>query len=397
MVPPYQTNFDEAGGMPERWYNADDDDFNWTINSGSTVSSGTGPSGDHTTGSGYYIYTESSSPNYPSMQADLLTPDFDLSDFLDVELRFWYHMYGAAMGSLHLDIYYNDSWTNDIMTAISGDQGDQWNEQVVDLSSYAGETIKLRFRGITGSSYTSDIAIDDFSINGTIIEPGFNFNLTAFLEGPFVSTEMSTTLNSSGYLPLAQPYHISPWNYFGVENVTTIPNSDVVDWVMVELRETSGDVSTATPATTIAQKAAFILKNGSIVDLDGSSPVRFDVNINDNLYAIVYHRNHLGIMSAMPLSLIGDSYSYDFTINEGQAYGDSNGHIEIVTGVWGMASGDADANGEVDNKDKNEIWKTQMGNSGYFKGDFDMNGSVDINDKIDKWKLNSGNCSFIVK
>ncbi|MCD4732129.1 MAG: hypothetical protein K8R74_16095, partial [Bacteroidales bacterium] len=226
---------------------------------------------------------------------------------------------------------------------------------------------------------------------------GTSVNLTAFLEGPFVSLEMTTTLNVSGYLPLTQPYNVSPWNYSGGETVASIPNTDIVDWVLVELRETPGDASTAIPATSIARKAGFILKDGSIVDTDGTSSLRFDVTISENLYTIVYHRNHLGIMSAYPLSLIGDFYTYDFTTGMGQAYGDFNAHKEVVTGIWGMASGDADADGEVDNKDKNDIWKIQMGSAGYLNGDFDMNGQVEMSDKIAKWKPNTGNCSFILE
>jgi hypothetical protein len=226
---------------------------------------------------------------------------------------------------------------------------------------------------------------------------GTSVNLTAFLEGPFVSTEMTTLLNVSGYLPLSQPYNVSPWNYSGGETVASIPNTDIVEWVLVELRETAGDASTATPATSIARKAGFILKDGSIVDTDGTSSLRFDITVSDNLFAVVYHRNHLGIMSAYPLSLIGDFYTYNFTTGMGQAYGDFNAHKEVVTGIWGMASGDADADGEVDNKDKNDIWKIQMGSTGYLNGDFDMNGQVEMIDKIAKWKPNTGNCSFIIE
>ncbi len=226
---------------------------------------------------------------------------------------------------------------------------------------------------------------------------GFAVNLTAFLEGPFLTTEMATDLNSAGYLPFSQPYSGLPWNYSATAPVTSIPNSDIVDWVLVELRETAGDASTATPANIIAQKAGFILKDGSIVDTDGISLLRFSITVNDNLYAIVYHRNHLGIMSAYPLSLIGDAYTYDFTTGVDKVYGDQNGHKYILPGIWGMISCDANADGETDNKDKNEVWKIEMGSNGYFNGDFDMNGTVNILDKNSKWKFSSGNCSFIVK
>jgi hypothetical protein len=230
-----------------------------------------------------------------------------------------------------------------------------------------------------------------FGITGTSV------NLTAFLEGPFVTTEMTTALNSSGHLPLTQPYNVSPWNYSGGETVASIPNTNIVDWVLIELRETPGDASSAIPSTMLDKKAGFILKNGSVVDLDGSSPLEFDISVTENLFAIVYHRNHLGIMSAYPLTLFGHVYSYNFTSGMGTVLGEQNGHCEIAPGIWGMMAGDANGDGEVDNKDKNDIWKIQMGSAGYLNGDFDMNGQVEMSDKIAKWKSNAGNCSFIVK
>ena len=53
-------------------------------------------------------------------------------------------------------------------------------------------------------------------------------------------------LNLLNYIPTTQPYNIAPWNYTGTESVTTIPNSNVIDWVLVELRETTGGPETAT-------------------------------------------------------------------------------------------------------------------------------------------------------
>jgi hypothetical protein len=47
------------------------------------------------------------------------------------------------MGDLHLDVYHNSIWIEDVMTPISGDQGDQWHEHVVDLSAFDGEIISL--------------------------------------------------------------------------------------------------------------------------------------------------------------------------------------------------------------------------------------------------------------
>ena len=103
------------------------------------------------------------------------------------------------------------------------------------------------------------------------LESGITLDLTVFLEGPFDVTDMKTDLNL--ILPLGQPYYTAPWNYTGTESVASIPNSNVVDWVLVELRETTGDASTASSDSIIAQKAAFILNDGSVVGLDGINAI----------------------------------------------------------------------------------------------------------------------------
>ena len=61
-------------------------------------------------------------------------------------------------------------------------------------------------------------------------------NLKVFLEGPYNgSGTMTTTLNEQGLIPKYQPFKAAPWNYLGTEAAASIP-TNVVDWVMIELR-----------------------------------------------------------------------------------------------------------------------------------------------------------------
>jgi len=230
---------------------------------------------------------------------------------------------------------------------------------------------------------TSDVTI-------TVIPSGLEFNLKAFLEGPFNVSQMGTALNSGGQLPLSQPYNTSPWNYSGTESVAAVPNGNVVDWVLLELRETAGAASTATSGTMIARQAAFILNNGTIVDMDGSSNPVINVSVSDNLYLVLWHRNHLGIMSAIPLTESGGVYNYDFSSGSGQVYGGMLAHKQLAPSAWGMIGGDGNSNQQVNNIDKLDVWKPLAGNSGYLQGDFDMDTQVNNIDKIDVWAPNSG-------
>jgi hypothetical protein len=237
--------------------------------------------------------------------------------------------------------------------------------------------------------------IDVEYYNGALIM-GTKLDVTAFLEGPFNGTDMNTTLNDLDLLPLAQPYSGIPWSYAGTESVTTIPNANVVDWVLLELRETPGGAATATSGTMIARKAVFILKDGSIVGLDGAQMVLYNLAVNDNLYAVIYHRNHLAIMSANALTynFTGgfDVYSYNFTDGQSKAY--NNGQ-KAFTGGFGMYAGDADGNGDINLSDL-DVFVPEFGQPlGYYGSDFDLNGDVNLTD-LDYYVPNFGTLTQVV-
>ncbi|MBN1788390.1 MAG: PASTA domain-containing protein [Sedimentisphaerales bacterium] len=152
------------------WSNVSGDDADWTRYQGSTPSNGTGPDHDNTIGdeTGWYLYMESSNPVANGDEAYLESPEFD-ADTYSIELKFYYHMYGSAMGSLNVDIF-DGVWNNSVWS-VSGQQhtssSDNYALATVDLSAYTG-MIKIRFRGIDSTSYTSDMAIDDITVAGTL-------------------------------------------------------------------------------------------------------------------------------------------------------------------------------------------------------------------------------------
>ncbi|MFZ1289758.1 MAG: TIM-barrel domain-containing protein [Melioribacteraceae bacterium] len=116
-------------------------------------------------------------------------------------------------------------------------------------------------------------------------------DLKVFLEGPFSSeNNMNTTLLQNDLIPKSQPYNILPWNYEGSENVQEIPDN-AVDWVLVELR-TSEDVKSQ------IRRAGFLMNDGVILALDGLSNLTFENVLNGDYYIVIYHRNHLPVMSS---------------------------------------------------------------------------------------------------
>ncbi|XP_078575825.1 MAM and LDL-receptor class A domain-containing protein 1-like [Branchiostoma floridae x Branchiostoma japonicum] len=69
------------------------DDFDWRRNSGGTNTGDTGPPADHTTGSGRYMYIETSSPRRRGEIARLTSPTYLLHSGSQC-LLFWTHMFG---------------------------------------------------------------------------------------------------------------------------------------------------------------------------------------------------------------------------------------------------------------------------------------------------------------
>jgi len=141
------------------------DDGDWLLRTGGTPSFNTGPQGDHTTGNGVYFYVESSHPNYPSKQLITYTPTFDVSATYGKVLSFWYHMFGPAMGELEIAAI--DVMGNYIfIDAYNGDQGMDWKLGYYSLDSLnLQHDFKIAFVGNTGTSFTSDICIDDIMIS----------------------------------------------------------------------------------------------------------------------------------------------------------------------------------------------------------------------------------------
>ncbi len=152
--------------------------FPWTVDNGGTPTTSSGPAVDHTLGTstGKYLFTEASTPAQQGYVANLMSPCINLTTATaGARLKFWYHMYGADITGLHVDVYYNGAWVNDIHT-ITGQQQTSstaaWQQAVVSLNNYTSSTVKLRFRVIRGSSYSGDVAIDDVLVEA--IQPPVN-------------------------------------------------------------------------------------------------------------------------------------------------------------------------------------------------------------------------------
>lgn len=206
------------------------------------------------------------------------------------------------------------------------------------------------------------------------------------LQGAYAGSGlMTTTLRTAGLIPLTQPYNTSPFNYAGVEKVNAIPAS-VTDWILVELRNAT------TPATVVATRAGFVKNDGTITDLDGTSPLRFKGVAADNYFIAIRHRNHMGIRTNANQSFALESNTaYDFTTAQASAYQNpaitTNAAMKnIASGVYAMWAGNTNGNNTVRysgvNNDLTPLLSALGGSQStiltnvYRTADLNMNGTV---------------------
>ena len=287
----------------------------------------------------------------------------------------------SGEGTLSYQWYSNTSNSNSGGTTI-GTNSSSFTPDVSVAGTY------YYYVKVTGGCGDATSAVATVTVNSA----AKHLDVTVILEGFYSGGAMTTNLNTlpTILVPLAQPYNVAPWNYAGSESVVSIP-SGVVDWVLVELRDAPSP-ATALAATTLPgwPKAYFLKSDGKIVDVDGSSlPNIGNPTITNNLYVIVRHRNHIAIMSATGVPVSSGNYTYDFTSLVSQAYGGSAGYKQIVPGVCGMVSGDADSDGSISVLDFSK-WATDFGKTvTYLNSDIDGDGEVSVLD-FSKWATNFG-------
>ena len=189
---------------------------------------------------------------------------------------------------------------------------------------------------------------------------------------------------------LSQPYNYTAFgNYNGGEKMNAslagpdAADTDAFDWVLLELKNASN--------TVIARRAALILENGNIVEIDGVSPVAFHGPTHGKYSLTVHHRNHLSIRSATTPDFGATPVTFDFTGNQASAYQNpaittNEAMKELAPGKFGLWGGNANGNGVVNygplpSSDRGNILLT-VGNTiigtlpGYHSQDVNFSGIV---------------------
>lgn len=289
---------------------------------------------------------------------------------------------GSGQYAKRFDVYdpATNTWT------LLGDIGGLFRHYGVgfaigDKGYVCGGRRSMESFGVPGPSQFYTIN-DLWEFNPTTIE----LEAQVMLDGPFDSdTElMNDDLRIAGLLPDRDPYGLNGYAFPGGNysdmpaGVPTASNENaVVDRIVIELRNATN------PAQVLATRHVWLQRDGDIVDMDGSSPVRFTL-AQGSYHVAVRHRNHLGVMSAAPIGFGAGPASIDFSSPATAAYGTDARKIE--GGVARAWCGDANFDGQVkyvgENNDRDLILQVIGGITptntvtGYHAEDVNLDGTV---------------------
>lgn len=208
--------------------------------------------------------------------------------------------------------------------------------------------------------------------------------LKVFLEGAYsTSNLMNNHLKAANLIPFDQPYNRAPWNYNGSECITEMP-INAVDWVLVELRDANNS------EIIVERKAAILLSNGNIVD-EGKDGVLFqNATENNSYYTIVRHRNHLALMSSVPVPF-PNSNPYNFTADPSYVMGGAAQLTQMENGDYVAIAGDFNADGVISVFDFNYYSEQKSMLNEYVDSDCNLDRAVGVQD----YNLYQGHSSVI--
>lgn len=150
--------------------------------------------------------------------------------------------------------------------------------------------------------YTAQLKITN--INGAISESeqlvsveGFLLQAKVLLEGAYqsITMDLKDDLNQANLIPSTNPFSDTALENFGAaitnDALTNTGDDTVIDWIKVEIKNETTEATQG--------RAALLLRDGNIVDLDGSSAIPFLGAIAGTYQVTIQHRNHLAVVGTV--------------------------------------------------------------------------------------------------
>ena len=193
----------------------------WERNSGSTPSTGTGPTAAQA--GSYYVFVETSGSTGNSSEGEVdgddaeLSCNYDFSGKTEASISFNYHNWGEGAstpnaGSAQMALYvYNvtdSQWSSALWTNDAGlnSGSNTWYSQTVDLSAYDGKSVQIWFT-LNSRGWASDGALDNIEVtaytpNGItdyyVDDSGSNSNNGLTSGAPFATLAKALSVSDDG-------------------------------------------------------------------------------------------------------------------------------------------------------------------------------------------------------
>ena len=237
---------------------------------------------------------------------------------------------------------------------------------------------------------------EDANMNGVgDVCDGAEVRIRVLLEGPYdTGGNMLNQLNPLGLIPGNHPYDVAPYNIAPFASAVTVP-VNAVDWIVVEARTGVPNANSAgvRGTATIETQVGFLLINGDIVNVQGTSGLNFtSLSPGGNYYFAVRHRNHLDILTfdSTPWNSV---IAYDFTTSDDLAWSIEQ-QKEVEPGVFAMYSGEFNQDGVIQNTDYDN-WVVDPSQLNVYKlTDGNLDGTVQTTD-YDEWFRNKAKLGSI--
>ena len=241
----------------------------------------------------------------------------------------------------------------------------QWELTDESAAFNGAQNVVARYNGVVYDGLFTDLAAKSGADPYTQTRSGFSevgsfivgtspaldfveFSPRVFLSGPYNGTDMNDDLRIANLLPISEPYSATYTHTAlgGGESVAAVADfdqtgtdDDVVDWVILELRDAADNTNI------VASQSALLQRDGDIVGTD-MNPIKMSGFAPDDYFVTVRHRNHLGIMSNNVRTLDRVNTFQDFTDGSVATYG-SNAQENMGASAMGMWAGNANGNGNI--------------------------------------------------
>ncbi len=340
---PFTEDFEETSPNLSCWaiYNIDLAGTSWGLSSSYNHTEGGTQSAAHVYG-----------PSSNTEDGYLVSPGLIIPASGYIELSFWsYNVYPGdyvknsvliSAGSPDpTDGDYVEIWSPASVTA-------SWEQTLLDLSAYHGQTIYIAFR--YEGSFAHTWHLDDVSVS-VQTPPVKTLNLKAYIQGFWNGSAMNQ----------AQDVDQD-------ENIFNKFSGTTVDTLSVYLAEAD------------APWAYLFAAHEVNINTDGSMVISVPAAFSGSYYIVIDHHSSVETWSALPVDFSGTTIDYDFTTAAEQAYGSNQ---KSMGTVWALYSGDVNDDEYIEFLDVVPIYNlSTTGFFGYSLFDIDGSGYIEFFDYI---------------